>query len=103
MTGKEFSDLLQRRLNLTVSVLDNKAVEYATGSDRLHNFKQAAAMLRCTPAQACLGFMTKHLVSVFDMVETFPGTPTVEKIDEKIGDAINYLILLEALLKEQKE
>ena len=99
MTGKEFSDLLQRRLNLTVEVLDRKAAEYATGKDQLHNFKQAAAMLRCSPAQACLGFLTKHLVSVFDMVETHP---TVETIDEKIGDAINYLILLEALLKEAK-
>jgi len=43
---------------------------------------------------------TKHLVSVIDMIFDFPAEPEESVINEKIGDSINYLILLEALLKE---
>ncbi|HSH25907.1 MAG TPA: hypothetical protein VLA13_10280 [Massilibacterium sp.] len=43
---------------------------------------------------------TKHLVSVIDMVES-NEVHDPEYIDEKIGDMINYLILLEGILKEQ--
>jgi len=45
--------------------------------------------------------MVKHLVSVFDLIEGRIPT-SQEMIDEKIGDMINYLILLEAVLKEKE-
>jgi hypothetical protein len=79
-------------------VLDNKAKEYAT-EDRLHNFKRAAEILHTTPQQALAGMFVKHLVSVLDLIEGLV-LPTTQLINEKIGDAINYLILLEAILKE---
>jgi hypothetical protein len=44
---------------------------------------------------------TKHLVSVMDMVESGDEYDP-EYIYEKIGDMINYLILLEGLLKDGK-
>lgn len=93
-------EVLRRRLSLIERTLASKAAEYAT-DDRLHNFKRAAAMLEDFPESACVGFMTKHLVSVLDIVDRLPVVPTREMIDEKIGDAINYLILLEALLVER--
>lgn len=44
--------------------------------------------------------MMKHLVSVLDLIEgSLPATEHM--INEKIGDAINYLILCEAVLKEK--
>lgn len=103
MTHEAFVALLEQRIDKIREVLSVKAKEYATGADRLHNFKQAATMLRCSPPEACVAYMTKHLVSVFDMVLLTkfgnpPPPPAV--VDEKIGDAINYLILLEALLLE---
>ena len=102
MTDVEFQNVLESRIEKIRCVLAVKAGEYAAGSDRLHNFKQSAALMRVTPEMACLGFLTKHLTSVIDMVHaTAAGVePTAERLDEKIGDAINYLILLEALFRE---
>ena len=106
MKQEEFNLLLERRLEQIRSTLVRKAGEYASNTDRLHNFKAAGAMLRSSAAQACLGFMTKHLVSVFDIVQEMDAgvirEGRNEQIDEKVGDAINYLILLEAILKEKK-
>jgi len=102
MTGDKFDDLLARRLRLIEGTLGAKAAEYATAADRLHNFKRAAAVTGQHPAQACVGMMVKHLVSVLDIVDASAAgrAAAADLIDEKVGDAINYLILLEAILKE---
>ena len=104
MTAQTFNEILEARLDKIRAVLVTKAAEYATNADRLHNFKAGAALSRTTPAGALLGYMTKHFVSVIDMVrnEESGTPPTPEKVDEKIGDAINYLILLEAVFLEQR-
>lgn len=99
MTHEAFDKLLESRLSAIKAVLGTKAKEYATGEDRLHNFKSSADILRCSPEEACLSFMVKHLTSIIDMVKS-ETTPAAAVVDEKIGDAINYLILLEALFKE---
>ena len=99
MEAAKFNELLNARLKSSKRVLGSKAKEYAKG-DRLYNFKRAAEILRKSPEDALLGMFMKHLVSVIDLVE---GTleASDHMIDEKIGDAINYLILLEAVLKEE--
>lgn len=100
MTSEQFKTILDSRLSSIRSVLGQKAKEYAIG-DRLYNFKRAAEILRQTPQQALAGMLMKHVVSVLDLVEgSIPATEHM--INEKIGDAINYMILLEALLKEEE-
>lgn len=102
MTFDTFEELLDRRLEAIRSTLATKASEYAKSDDRLHNFKRAAAIQDETPAEALVGMWSKHLVSVLDIVDAYglgQHTPSAV-IDEKLGDAINYLILLEAILKE---
>lgn len=102
MTSQEFILLVAHRCQAINRVLASKAEEYASNSDRLHNFKTAAKILNSTPESALLGFMTKHLVSVVDLVKNCQHEkPSLELIQEKIGDSINYLILLEALLIER--
>lgn len=83
-------------------MLASKACEYASDEDRLHNFKAAAELEGDTPAEALRGMLRKHWVSIADLVwsDTIGEKPSFAMIDEKIGDAVNYLILLEALLKE---
>ena len=78
-----------------------KADEYAT-DDRLHNFKVAAELQNCTPIKALAGMMCKHTVSVYDLVNDVENGKTVpiELWNEKIGDSINYLLLLTALIEE---
>lgn len=99
MTNEAFLAVLEARISSMRSVLASKAKEYATVADRLHNFKRAASIIRESPAHALLGMLAKHLVSVVDMVED-AELASVAMIDEKIGDSINYLVLLEAILKE---
>lgn len=73
--------------------------EYATEDD-FHNFNVSAVLQGITPAQALIGMMDKHVVSVHDLVnEQAEGrTVSVSMWREKIGDNINYLLLLWAMV-----
>ncbi len=105
MRSAEFDAVVERRLELIKKILLTKRAEYAPdGGDRLHNFARASEMLRCTKEKALIGMWTKHIVSLLDIVDNVETKePSRELIEEKIGDAINYLILLEAMLKERIE
>ena len=99
METKIFDAILKNRIESIQIVLGSKAKEYAHGDDRLWNFKVAARANGTTQAKALWGMATKHLVSVMDLV-TGRLVSSPEMVDEKIGDLINYLILLEAILSE---
>jgi hypothetical protein len=101
MTAEQFNILLECQLEDIRMVLGVKANEYAS-ADRLHNFKETARQFGGTPAQACWGFMLKHLTSIGDMAKGLKPV-TSEALNEKIGDALNYLILLKAVLIEQHQ
>ena len=98
MTATEFERLFEEQVERSRMVLVNKASEYAT-DDRLHNFKVAAALEGKTPEQALAGMMAKHTVSVYDMAESGQPYP-IELWQEKITDHINYLFLLNAIVRE---
>ena len=98
-TTMEFEKILSARISSIKSVLGNKAKEYAMEGDRLHNFKVAARVKNETPEKALWGMAVKHLVCIIDMVDGKLES-TIPMVDEKVGDMINYLILLEALMKE---
>ena len=98
MTATEFERIFEEQVELSRIVLVNKASEYAT-EDRLHNFKVAAALEGKTPEQALAGMMAKHTVSVYDMAESGLAYP-IDLWQEKITDHINYLFLLNAIVRE---
>lgn len=102
MTTDEFNNIFNDTIAASRNTLINKAHEYAT-EDRLHNFKVAAEIEGCTPIQALGGMMAKHTVSVYDLIRNGVESATLSMWDEKIGDSINYLILLRALVIEDKE
>ena len=101
MTNEAFIVIMENRVNQIRGILDAKGKEYSGPTDRLHSFKAGSLLNRCTPTRYCLSLMTKHLISIVDMVQS-DREFTNEAWNEKIGDAINYLILLEALVKETK-
>lgn len=102
MSSVQFEKILNRRLDMIRDVLGLKAKEYASSQDRLWNFRRAAALLGDTPESALLGMLTKHIVSIYDMVDAVSRNQYPLPVwQEKIGDAINYLILLEALIVER--
>lgn len=112
MNNEAFSSVVDATIEkLIKAVLVNKGAEYTRGDDRLSNFKRMAAALNSTPESALVGAWMKHIASILDMVddiETYQdvrkdGVHPMSQWDEKIGDAINYLILLRALVIERKE
>ena len=99
MKPQDFIDMVRRRQESCLALLEQKALEYSSGDARLSNFKRAGAVLGVKPTQALMGMLVKHWVSIAEMVQSDqPYSP--EKWAEKIEDAINYMYLLEALLEE---
>jgi hypothetical protein len=102
MTRDKFSKEVEKRIDLIRQTLLTKHKEYAKDDNVFRNFDEAAGgfSLHSTSPQVLWSYMTKHLVSIKDIVaEGKPAKPAV--VSEKIGDVINYLILLEAMLNEQ--
>ena len=109
MNNKDFDKLLNKRIESMKAVLSKKGKEYSSEFDKLHNFKRAGQIQDMIPEKALIGMWTKHLVSILDIIDNIilddffdRKTKLTKKIlDEKIGDLINYLPLLEALIKER--
>ena len=101
MNNEDFRNNLDTIHEKIETVLGAKGEEYATDNDRLHNFKVAAGVQGITVKEALSGMMAKHTVSVYDMIADGKDHP-LEKLDEKILDHINYLILLRAIVVEEK-
>jgi len=95
--------ILKNRLYLIEKTAGSKAKEYAHDGDRLSNFKQAANLLHCTPEKALMGFVTKHIVALYDFLNELEQgkNQDIEQWLEKTNDIIVYMILLEGLLIER--
>src|SRR5271165_6203020 len=98
MNQKDFDAVVDDQVATIKRLLKSKGTEYARG-DRLSNFKNAATMQRTDALRACLGIMTKQMVSIVDFALDFAEgrLHTRAEWDEKVGDAVNYLILMKAV------
>ena len=80
----------------------NKIIE-----DRLHNFKVAAEFQKVMPmtALALAGMVCKRAGSVCDLIREYEQGKEVSRAmwDEKIGDIINYLLLLTAFIADEND
>lgn len=106
MNSNEFDVIVENRIESIRKILTKKAEEYASEEDRLHNFTMAALIENTTKEKALWGMAMKHLISVIDLIDNSGNEeklPTKEIVEEKAGDLINYLILLEAVIKERIE
>jgi hypothetical protein len=107
MTRTEFNKIVEKRIELINSVLASKGKEYSGNSEAFHNFKASTGLsFHTCPEKIAWEFAVKHFQSIKDMLEHVNvdganGFPTIPYIEEKIGDAINYLILIEGMLKER--
>ena len=102
MKSEQFDIIVASRELAITTVLSSKATEYAQGGDRLYNFKEGAEEARQTPKAYLWSLATKHLTNVRDLAHDRLAN-TEYLANEKIGDFINYLILLEAMLQEERE
>lgn len=103
MNVKDFNEVIHRRLDLVEDTLSKKGLEYSTETDKMHNFNQGAAFTGKIREEVLLGFALKHWISIMDIIENLKQNklPTRELLDEKIGDWVNYMCLLEVSIVDK--
>lgn len=101
MTKELFDQLVEEIRMESLDTLVQKNAKYAQGDDRLHNFKAGADIGGGTAAQACWGYLTKHLVALRDMVERNDFSDR-EDFLEKCKDSINYIVFLWCIGNEER-
>lgn len=102
MTHEDFNRTITEQTNFCLELLVTKGKEYAgENEDRLHTFKRAARLQEVSQPEALIGMFTKHVISIYDMAKN--STAYSRKLwDEKITDAINYLLLLKTVIVEEE-
>ena len=88
-----FQALLDELDGNSLDTLKTKNARYSSNGDCLHNFRKGADIGGGTPAQACWGYLTKHLVALRDMVQN-DDFSNREDFLEKCQDSINYIRFL---------
>ena len=103
MTYKEFQSLLEKRFDKTRETYSKKMNEYATDLDVFQSFKKGVGFsFHDTPEGVAWEYACKHFESIKNIISKCPHeVPKDDLLEEKIGDAINYLIILEGLIKER--
>lgn len=91
-------------------LLNVKRSEYAATEDVLSNFKEVSRFLGMEPKQYCMALLGKHFHSIAKAVKEknvgdiwFWEIKSGEGLKQRVADARNYLILLSALIEEEKE
>ena len=100
MRTTEFNGLLKELDQNSLQTLMDKNAKYAVNGDALHNFRSGADILGGTMAQACWGYLTKHLVALRDKVEKNDFSDR-EDLLEKCQDSINYIRFLWCIANEE--
>lgn len=101
MKTQDFNNLVEEQFGICRAILETKGKEYAPDdSDRLSAFKTAGSVLHRTSIQALGGQMSKHTISLFEMIEN--DCTDLDLWQEKLTDQINYLLLLKGLLYDQE-
>jgi len=103
MKVEEFNTLNKEVIVECLKLLDFKGHDYtgAADDDALANFKLVAHTTGLTPLQVWSVYFHKHVDAIMTFVKK--GELKSEKIDTRIQDAINYLLLLNGLIKENEK
>ena len=80
--------------NICHNVLIKKASEYAQAEKRLHNFLECQEIYGGSLSKQVIDLRKKHLISIFDILDSGTNDYTIEYLDEKFGDYVNYTLLL---------
>lgn len=103
MNRETFNTLLEELRGDSIDTLAAKNAMYSKGTDDpLHNFNEGAEVDGSTPAQACWGYLTKHLVALRDMIKRNDFSDR-EDLKEKCKDAINYIFFIWCIGNDKSE
>lgn len=107
MKKARFKQLITQQCDTLQALTASKGEEYArSDDDQLANFKRQAAEFGLVPEKILGIYLNKHLDSIKTYIKH--KTPDsvyalAEPIEGRIDDAILYLLLLKAMVVEEKE
>ena len=105
---EQFDELAQEFLAKEAEILGFKRGEYASGEDRLLNFREVAALEGRTLEEVCMSWLLKHIQSINLAVKEgragnkwhWHDEQGNEGMKQRIVDARNYLLLLAGCIDE---
>lgn len=102
MKTTDFEAISQGMIQKIYKVLFSKRAEYANDDDCLENFKQPTTLMGANPAEVCVWYDTKHFASMVKMAKDANQgkLPSVELLQEKVGDYLSYGLLYYACMIE---
>lgn len=102
MTHERFGQLLDELDGESLTTLKAKNRMYSAPDDALHNFASGADIGGCTEAQACWGYLVKHLVALRDKIKNNDFS-NKDDLKEKCQDIINYIRFIWAIAHEGED
>ena len=102
MTHERFEQLLDELDGESLTTLKVKNRMYSAPNDALHNFASGADIGGCTEAQACWGYLVKHLVALRDKIKKNDFS-NKDDLKEKCQDSINYIRFIWAIAHEGED
>lgn len=102
MTHERFEQLLDELDGESLATLKAKNRMYSAPTDALHNFASGADIGGCTEAQACWGYLVKHLVALRDKIKNNDFS-NKNDLKEKCQDSINYIRFIWAIAHEGED
>lgn len=104
MLEKDFIELLDQMEKTEHEIMSTKGMEYTAGDlakDRLSNFYRLGTELGIDPKLVLWIYLKKHLDSIVCYIKQGKEYSD-EKIEGRIHDARNYLVLLNGIIQQQK-
>lgn len=102
MTQQEFENLREDIFTTCKSLTKTKGDDYTKGNqDVLINFKEGGTDLGVSELKTLGIYMKKHVDAIFNYIKT-EGQSESEPINMRIVDCINYLIFMQALIKDKE-
>ena len=105
MTNDRYNKTIRNFLGESHKMASEKRIEYtiSQGNKDVHaNFKNVGNRLYIDPKKAIMVYLLKHMDSITNYVNK--GTEySDEKIEGRISDAIQYLLLLVTLITDEKQ
>lgn len=103
MTQEEFFKFIEDGYKKAHGIIVKKNSDYATGEDPFKNFKMSS-LIEVAPERAILVRISDKLARISNLMK--PGKKAQvsdEAIEDTILDMINYLAILRAFLRDEKE
>lgn len=103
MKRVDFDKIVEERINKIRESLIIKGKEYQRGDNVFHNFEIASDVSGNSRESVMWMYCLKHFVSFMDILNDCEDEnyPSIGHLEEKVGDIINYYILMEASIKER--